>query len=207
LPSGAAQANAYAAAALTDDLTFQGNGGAGQSVNGGPLEPLNRQGRYHWAAVLHRFEASDTLRTELTILVFDGRPAFLAAPDDEVVLTGAFVTGGTAGGRSLELLVPTRGTDQPPLVRRGGWVAVASMDTAPEGTRGISFHRVTGLTTQEPEFVDRATGAATAGGISVTRTAVDIDPPLPVRVSAAPQVYLFAGLSEVFPGRSPLTPR
>jgi Tfp pilus assembly protein PilV len=190
---------AYAACALTDDLTYQANGGAGNGT-----EPLNRQGRYNWAALIQRPDNSKPDQIDVTILVFDGRPPFLASQGDEVVLTNdaannvIYFTGATPGSRSLALNVPNRGADRPPLVRRGGWVAVASMDgpAVAGGTRGVSFHRITGLTTSDDDQV-----AQYAGGpqVTVTPAAVDIDPPIPAAVSANPQVYLLTGLSEVFP--------
>lgn len=188
---------AYAACALTDDLTFQPNGGAGQG------EPLARQGRYHWAALIQRPDNSQPDVASLTVLVFDGRPPFLGIAGDEVTLTNNYINPlgpsalgtVTAGDRSLSLLVPVRGADQPPLVRRGGWVAIASMTN---GVRMVGFHRITGLTT-----LDDTT--ATNPAVPVTQVSLDIDPPVQATlVAGQAQVYLLAGLSEVF-HRPPMT--
>lgn len=177
----------YATCALTDDLTYQANGGAGQG------EQLNRQGRYNWAALIQRPDNSRPGQANLTVLVFDGRPPFLASPGDEVVLTNGAT--GTyhaldAGLRSITLNVPTRGADQAPLVRRGGWITLARIEAGTAGVRQVSFHRVTGLTELEP---------TTATPANTTPMALDIDPPAqPVMLNAGLQVYLLAGLSEVF---------
>ncbi len=226
--------SAYAACALTDDLTYQPNGGSGQtttdpSTGAATPQPLGRQGRYTWAALIQRPDNSLAHKASLKVLVFDGRPVGFAAAGDEVVLTGSFVNpngpspvGTVAGGdRSLTLSVPTRGADQAPLVRRGGWVAVAVLETQATvgslpantprpGVRRVSFHRITGLTADEetttPQF-------PSGTNVSVTPVALDLDPPLPAEftvpspaapappclpLTASPQVILLAGLSEVF---------
>lgn len=191
---------AYATCALTDDLTYQANGGAGQDTG----NALNRQGRYTWAALVQRTDNSRPDRADLTVLVFDGRPPFLAVAGDEVVLTNSTTAGGprfheiAADGRSAVLNVPTRGADQPQLVRRGGWVAVARLDTAAAGVRRLTFHRVTGLTTSDDTTVQQYAGGP---NVAVTPVAVDLDPPVTTPPGSVDnrQVYLLAGLSEVFP--------
>ena len=246
-------AAAYTACALTDDLTYQPNGGSGQSVTDpassvATAQPLGRQGRYTWSAVVQRPDNSRPQRAKLTVLVFDGRPTNLAAAGDEAVLANdpannvLFVTdpdpakvatGPTklGGARSLVLTLPTRSAEQAPLVRRGGWLAVAVIDpltvpasgtfTTPRpGVRRLTFHRVTGLTTDDDLPVGQnspLTGSPAVqhvGGpqLAVTPVAVDLDPPLPADPTLpagspplATQVMLFANLSEVFE-RPDLTP-
>lgn len=220
----------YSAFALTDDLTYQPNGGSGQtttdpSTGAATPQPLGRQGRYTWAAVVQRPDIGLGHKAGMKVLVFDGRPVGFAAPGDEVVLANDppnginFHSGVAGGSRSLVLNVPTRGADQAPLIRRGGWLAVTLMETqvtvgslpanTPRpGVRRVSFHRITGLTADDDTTVKRFVNGP---DVSVTPVAVDIDPPLPPDFSTllpaptppyAPlpeaQVVLLAGLSEVF---------
>ena len=229
---------AYPAFALTDDLTYQPNGGSGQtttdpSTGAATPQPLGRQGRYTWAALIQRPDNSLAHKATLKVLVFDGRPVGFAAAGDEVVLMNdpvpannvQFHAGATAGSRSMSLLLPPRGPDQAPLLRRGGWVMLAVTEpatvTSPPtfpgnrpGVRKVSFHRVTGLTTDDelaagqPSPLTGSPVVQYSGGpqMAVTPVAIDIDPPVPAEFITpaagqpplATQVILLAGLSEVF---------
>ena len=223
---------AYPAFALTDDLTYQPNGGSGQtttdpSTGAATPQPLGRQGRYTWAALIQRPDNSLAHKATLKVLVFDGRPVGFAAAGDEVVLMNdvannvQFHAGATAGSRSLSLLLPPRGPDQAPLLRRGGWVMLAVTEPAKVGTRDgvrkVSFHRVTGLTSDDelaagkdnPLLLPTTTPVVQYFGanppMAVTPVAIDIDPPVPAEFVTpasgpplATQVVLLAGLSEVF---------
>ena len=237
-------ASAYAACALTDDLTYQPNGGSGQtttdpSTGAATPQPLGRQGRYTWAALIQRPDNSLAHKATLKVLVFDGRPVGFAAAGDEVVLMNdpdpaknvKFHAGPNgdirAGDRSLTLLLPPRGPDQAPLLRRGGWVMLAvtepatvteppTFTTPRPGVRRVSFHRVTGLTTDDELAAGQnspLTGnpvlqyAGASPPMAVTPVAIDIDPPVPAEFVSIPpgtvrplatQVVLLAGLSEVF---------
>jgi prepilin-type N-terminal cleavage/methylation domain-containing protein len=168
---------------LVDDMTFQ--------QNGQPNPTLDRQGRYTWAAIVQRPRNNAPDVANLTILVFDGRPPLLAAPGDEVVVQlapGALVP----GARSVQLDVPNRSTDQLPLVRKGGWIMDGTIDPN-SGVRNANFYRIAGVT-------EGAQGATT------TTYVLDLDTPIkgPVSLTGA-QIYLFAGLAEVFE-RPPLQP-
>ncbi len=187
---------------LVDDMTFQPNGVPGST--------LDRQGRYNWAAVIQQPNVNTPTVANLTILVFDGRPPLLAAPGDEAVVTQTWTSGLlptpdfsnltpaplilVPGSRTVTLLVPNRNADQAPLVRRGGWIMDGTID-ATLGVRNANFYRIAGVTAGTPN--------TTTG---VTPFILDLD--TEIKGPASPtgaQVYLFAGLSEVF-ARSPLRP-
>jgi len=167
---------------MVDDMTFH--------ENGSPDPGLLRQGRYSWAVMLRRPQSSQPNTATMTILVFEGRPPLLATPGDEVMLQGlANVT--VTGTRTINLMVPTRTTEQTPLIRKGGWILDGTIDPA-AGIRNANFYRIAGVTEGTP---DPATGR--------TPFALDLQTDLKP-TSGTPQIYLFAGLSEVFE-RPPLT--
>ncbi|MFO0846971.1 MAG: hypothetical protein U0871_00220 [Gemmataceae bacterium] len=194
--------SALAVFGLTDDLSFQPNGAPNPSL-------LGRQGRYTWAAMLQRPNNNKATTAKFWVLVFDGRPSSAIPTREEVVLANTFVNSGSGVGQgtaSLTLAVPSRGPDQSPLVRRGGWVMLANINPNPASKeRAVSFHRVVGLAegdaTQMPVYF-----GATGPQVDVVPYQLDLDPPVPQETAGAnTQVYLFGGLSEVF-ARPDLTP-
>jgi hypothetical protein len=187
--------------ALTDDLTFEKNGTA-------KTLPVERQGRYNWAAVvqLPRHQTRDVAKP--TILVFDGRPSLLANAGDEMIPTTQPLL--TVGDRTVTVVVPPRDEGSAPLIRRGGWIMDSSIKiidiaqpmnnpvTDQMWIRHANFYRISGVTDNGP----------VAGGNSFT---LDLETPIKplwdgrttFNVSGAPLSYnanltLIAGLSEVF---------
>ena len=197
-------ATALRVAGMTDDLTFAPNG----SVLATATEPMTRQGRYTWAALVQRVNSTqrDT-EANLTVLVFDGRsrlPALSStnpAYNDEAMLTpvdpltAGALTATIAGGttRQITVAAPARTADDPLLVREGGWVMHVTMtDTPPFATEAL-FYRVVALT-------DNGNGTTTLDLDRALRNAIVAGAPLQTS-----QLYFFAGLSEVFE-RAPLGP-
>jgi hypothetical protein len=192
---------AFQTCVLTDDMTFD--------TNGGPTPTLSRQGRYTWAAMLQRPRNEDPSVATMTIMVFDGRPPLMAAPGDEVMVTRPL----TVNTRTVSVTIPPRSPDQAALIRRGGWLLDGTIGNVPlkatpassqvEGVdflsiRNANFYRVVGVT----EVSSSPTG---------TTYSLDLETPIKplwggqstLTDTGAPitypgQVYFFAGLSEVF---------
>lgn len=173
------QNSAIQTCCMTDDITFGANG---QPPDG----QLQRQGRYTWAAIVQRPDNSVPNVADLTILVFDARPPLLAAPGDEVVVETML----TPGDRSVAINVPTRSTDQVPLVRKGGWIMDGTLDPTTK-TRHARFYRIAGVTEGTPDLVAGTTPFVLDLDSNVKRADGG--------TAAYPaKIYLFAGLSEVF---------
>jgi hypothetical protein len=123
-------------------------------------------------------------------MVFDARPPLLATPGDEVVVSGGIVNPG-AGVRSVILSVPNRGTDQTPLIRKGGWIMDGTIDNA-NGIRHANFYRVVGVTDGGPD----------PGNANNTLYTLDLETEIRrtdgLTAPYVMTVYLFAGLAEVF---------
>jgi hypothetical protein len=168
---------------LTDDFTFR--------PNGSPTEPggsLSRQGRYSWAAVIQRPNNTNQDVATLKILVFDGRPPLLATPGDEVVLTN--VTIDIPGvQRAITLSVPNRGADQLPLIRKGGWIMDGTINPT---LRHANFYRISGVTEIGPDPVNPNNTVFSLDLETEIKRADGLPAPYPA------QIYLFAGLAEVF---------
>ncbi len=165
-------------AGLTDDVTFLPNGAP---------EPgfLARQGRYTWAALVQRPDNSKRDVANLTVLVFDGRPT-LPAKGDEYLISGP-----TGADRQLNISVIDRSIDEPVLLRRGGWIMDASL--ASGAAQEVHFYRIAG-------FVENGADTNDPLDTSKTRTkyVVDLETPLKTTIGAGSQLYLLAGLAEVF---------
>lgn len=202
-PAVTQQQFALQIAGMMDDVIFDPNGmpptGSGEMV---------RQGRYSWAAIVQRPDASRKDVANLTILTFDGRsrlPAITAPQgstqqpyNDELVVAPEFSQ--SKFDRQVTVRLPVRGADDPVLARRGGWVMDGTIDSLPftaipgvldAPRRHAFFYRITG-------WADNADGTTT----------LDLETPLQASVFAAPtttrdpaasQLYFFAGLAEVFP--------
>lgn len=182
---------------LVDDFSFQPNGAANNPTDLSNPSGLIRQGRYSWAAVVQR--PDNTVRDVVTlkVLVFDGRPPLLATPGDEVVIRG--VTIDATNRRSITLPgVPNRGTDQIPLIRKGGWIMDGTIFNDPtnpnNSIRHANFHRIVGVTEGTPD-------AAT----NTTPYTLDLETEILGTFPNGATIYLFAGLAEVFE-RPPLQP-
>lgn len=184
---------------LTDDLTFETNGAAT-----GPA--LERQGRYNWSAIVQLPRHETRGVAKLTIMVFDGRPALLANPGDEMVVS---VPNFTVGVRTVTLTVPPRNDGSAPLIRRGGWIMDSSIKLIPIAQpmtdpvtdqmwiRHANFYRIAGLT-------------EVASGPAGTTFTLDLESPIKplwngratftngTVLSYTANITLFAGLSEVF---------
>ena len=182
--------SAYELTTLVDDMTFLPNGAPSGTE-------LGRQGRYSWAAVIQRPFNEHRNYADLTVLVFDKRPA-LPQPGDELVIAPdnnpvanplpALPNDYLAGTRTVRITLPNRtGDTSPVLLRRGGWIVDGTIDTATAtNTRRQFFpYRVSGFT----EFAVNAT---------TTTYDVDLETPLKADLNATSQLYLFAGLIEVF---------
>lgn len=183
---------------LTDDLTFEQNGAAT-----GPA--LERQGRYNWSAIVQLPRHETRGVAKLTILVYDGRPALLANPGDEMVVTAPL----TVGERTVTLTVPPRNDGSAPLIRRGGWIMDSSIKLIDIATpvvtpatdqmwiRHANFYRIAGLT-------------EVASGPAGTTFTLDLETPIKplwngratftngTVLNYTANITLFAGLSEVF---------
>ena len=177
-PSGAGSVTAFELTTLVDDMAFQANG----SPSG---TELGRQGRYSWAALIQRPFNEHRNYADLSILVFDKRPA-LPQPGDELVV--APVNTQVLGDRTVRVTLPNRtGDTSPVLLRRGGWIIDGTIDAT------------TGTNTRRQFFAYRVSGF-TEGTIGATTTQYDVDleTPLKADLTLSSQLYLFAGLIEVF---------
>ena len=167
---------------LPDDLTFERDGQA--TVIGGNLQ---RQGKYHWAAVLQRQRTGLSDRANLKILVFDGRPPLLNLPGNEFQLSVS--TGTVVPGVTSSIEITSLPTSEIPLLRRGGWI----MDgTLIGGIRHANFYRIAAVNSPTPG-----------------KYTIDLEKPI-VRTDGGTGTYdatfyLLVGLAEVF-DRPPLLP-
>lgn len=171
---------ALAIGGMTDDVLFESNGSptAKGTLTGNSAAPLNRQGRYTWAALLQRPAGAPREVADLAVLAFDGRARLLSvngtgAYSDEYMV-GAAVT---AGSRQVDVTVPARSPDDPVLVRTGGWVLDATA-----GRKAV-FYRI----------VAANESAATPGQFTL-----DLETPFPADQTGTARLFFFAGLAEVF---------
>ncbi len=164
-------------AGMTDDMSFEKNGAPFSSSK------LGRQGRYTWTAIVQRPRNDVRTVANLTILVFDGRPS-LPATGDEIVVTHDTQL---LGSRTVTIVVPPRTVDQPVLLRKGGWIMDGTIPTTNFTTSQqlTNFYRISG-------FVEGTTNAAG------TTYELDLETPIKAQITATSQLYLFAGLAEVF---------
>ena len=200
-------AEASANCSMMDDLTYDTNGEVHYDRPNPPNAPaLNvRQGRYNWAAIIQRPRNIDATTAKLTILVFDNRPPFLAFVGDEVVRPPN--TWGI-GTRDLSITVPIRTPDQPPLIRRGGWIMDGTIykETPPLTgyVRNANFYRIVGVTetatspTPVPPWAPNGTVTYTLDLETPIKTDSGNLPAASPLPPANHQIYLFASLSEVF---------
>ena len=171
---------------LTDDMTYAPNG----APAGG--NQLGRQGRYSCAAVIQRPRNDARTVADLTVLVYDSRSA-LPQPGDELVVAPDLPQ--FVGERTVRITLPNRtGDTSPVLLRRGGWLIDGTIDSVSPFRRQFIAYRVTGFTEVLP-----------APSATTTQFDVDIETPLKADLTATSQLYLFAGLIEVFT-RPPLRP-
>lgn len=159
---------------LADDLAFGENGAPGATVDW--------QARYNWSAVVQLPRLGNRTVANLTVLVFDGRPPLQGATQTELLVTTAgTVTPGTTTSVTITLPGGFDGTTN--YVRKGGWI----MDGTIAGTtRLANFYRIAGVTPGAP-------GTFT----------LDLETPIKpqwngVSTPYTPQLYVFAGLAEVF---------
>ncbi len=195
LSVGAAQMNGYQAiqtCCLVDDFTFRPNGSATTPGVGG----TTRQGRYSWAAIVQRPVNATRDVATLKIMVFDGRPPLLATPGDEVIVTTTVANPGT--DRSIVVDVPNRSADQAPLVRKGGWIMDGTISINPLnsllGIRHANFYRIAGVSEGAQNMVTNTTQYTLDLETAIQRTDGQTGP----AAAYTAQIYLFAGLSEVF---------
>ncbi len=191
--------SAFELTTLVDDMTFLSNGAPSATE-------LGRQGRYSWAAVIQRPFNEHRSYVDLSILVFDKRPALPQAGDELVIAPDknpvanaapALPNDYLAGTRTVRITLPNRtGDTSPVLLRRGGWVIDGTIDTT------------TGTNTRRNFFAYRVSGF-TEVTVGATTTTYDVDLETPLRQPLSPlpaaagdpaasQLYLFAGLIEVF---------
>jgi len=194
-------ADAFGNCSLIEDVAFNTNGEAFYDRATQPPSAAasnSRQGIYNWAALLQRPRFGDRNTATMTILVFDGRPPLLAVTGDETIITPttwvAPVLNIGPTTREITITIPLRSADLPPLIRRGGWIMDGTIYNAGV-VRNANFYRIAGMT---------ETGS-TATAVTYN---LDLETPLKSDPVAVPvgnrQIYLFAGLSEVFE-RPPLT--
>ena len=172
--------NALQIAGMTDDMSFEKNG----APTGGAI--LGRQGRYTWSAIVQRPRNDVRTIANLTILVFDGRPS-LPTIGDEIIVNpvNAVTNTATTLSRTVRITVPARtSVDQPVLLRKGGWIMDGTIPTAsPITPQMVNFYRISG-------FVEDSANPGTFD--------LDLETPLKADLSTTSQLYLFAGLAEVF---------
>src|SRR5262249_10538646 len=96
------------------DLYFSLLDDWGYGINGYPNVGQGRQGRYTCAYMLRRLPSSSPDSTEVTVIVFAGRPV------DVPTAETAYTVSGAAGGTSVVLSYAVGG-DRPD-VRRGSWL-------------------------------------------------------------------------------------
>ena len=195
---------AFRIASMSDDLTFSKNGSP-VSYNGSVAEPITRQGRYTWAALVQRIDSMPRGTAKFTVMVFDGRsrlPALtppsgttLRAYNDELMVTPD--ANALIGTRQVTVTVPTRGADDPVLVREGGWLLDGTIPAAtPSPTNPI----------REARFYRIVAATEIASNANSTQFTLDLDKSLDSALaSGVSNLYFFAGLSEVFE-RNPLGP-
>jgi len=200
-------ADAFGNCSLIEDVAFNTNGEAFYDRATQPPSAAasnTRQGIYNWAAMIQRPRNGDRTTATMTILVFDGRPPLLAVDGDETVIpnTNPFVNTSvgswTVGNRDVTLTIPLRSTDLPPLIRRGGWIMDGTIH-APNNVRNANFYRIAGMT----EIVSNVTPPTVTYSLDL-ETPIKPDNGTATAPPNARQIYLFAGLSEVFE-RPPLT--
>ena len=190
-----AAVSAFELTSLTDDMTYAPNGAPAAGE-------LGRQGRYSCAAVIQRPRNDARTVADLTVLVYDSRSA-LPQPGDELVVVPDATA--LAGSRTVTITLPNRtGDTSPVLLRRGGWLIDGTVDSVSPFRRQFIAYRVSG-------FTEVTVGATT------TQYDVDLESPLKANLTPVPtaagdppasQLYLFAGLIEVFtrPQLRPDTP-
>ena len=130
---------------LTDDMVFDQNGIPAGLANGG----LERQGNYSWAYMLRRPRTACGAVVDVTVVVYVGRPVYAvntAAPE-----TVCKATGGTVGGNSLTLKLPTGSTA---TLRKGTWLLdISPGNTAVDGPINGYFYRVVNVTTSGKKYL------------------------------------------------------
>jgi len=203
-------ADAFGNCSLIEDVAFNTNGEAFYDRATQPPSAAasnSRQGIYNWAALLQRPRFGDRNTATMTILVFDGRPPLLAVTGDETMvpnvpnpnlLVNTSVGLWNATERAAILTIPLRSTDLPPLIRRGGWIMDGTIH-APNNVRNANFYRIAGMT----EIVSNVTPPTVTYSLDL-ETPIKPDNGTATAPPNARQIYLFAGLSEVFE-RPPLT--
>ena len=194
-PSAAGAVSAFELTSLTDDMTYAPNGAPAAGE-------LGRQGRYSCAAVVQRPRNDARTVADLTVLVYDSRSA-LPQPGDELVVVPDATA--AAGSRTVTITLPNRtGDTSPVLLRRGGWLIDGTVDSVSPFRRQFTAYRVSGFT-------------EVTVGTTTTQYDVDLESPLKANLTPVPtaagdppasQLYLFAGLIEVFtrPQLRPDTP-
>lgn len=163
---------------LADDLSFGENGAPGATVDW--------QARYNWSAVVQLPRLGNRKVANLTVLVFDGRPPLQGVTQTELLVTTAgTVTPGPGPGAttSVTITLPAGYDGTTNYVRKGGWIMDGTIAGA---TRLANFYRIAGVTPGAP-------GTFT----------LDLETPIKplwngAAAAYAPQLYVFAGLAEVF---------
>ena len=166
---------ALRACCLSDDVSFFDNG-----TPTGPTGSVDWGAKYNWAAILQRPRNDQRNVANLTVLVYDGRPPLLGAFNTELLVTvaGNVTPGATA---SIQITLPAADATLS-YVRKGGWI----MDGTITGTtRLANFYRIVGVNPQPGNTFQ-----------------IDLETPIKANSNGgtayAPQMYLLAGLTEVF---------
>ncbi|MBY0231423.1 MAG: prepilin-type N-terminal cleavage/methylation domain-containing protein [Gemmataceae bacterium] len=182
-----------------DDLTFDPDGSP--KVAGAALE---RQWKYTWSCLLKRFRAGDPQTTELTVVVYRGRPISQPVPEETYQVPGPRLQPGYAepnvGDTSIVVRWPVAGPapftpQEKPALRRGAWVLDTTyklrsqVGGAGYGYVHAEFYKVL-QTSEEPGYYDPETQ------ISYSQMRLDIQPPL--RDANVSQLTVLEGAVEVF---------
>ena len=149
------------------------NDDMGFSINGYPKE--HSDGRYTWAYMLRRLQSGLPSSTEVTVIVYSGRPIELPQAEETYSVTPEDTT--------AVLLSWVAGQEEPPL-RKGHWLFDTTPNIRPRGgvnygTVNAQFYRVMDVTQ-----------------VNGNTMRVEVQPPL--RHTNVSQMMLLKGAIEVF---------
>jgi hypothetical protein len=149
------------------------NDDMGFSVNGYPKE--HSDGRYTWAYLVRRLQSGLPSSTEVTVIVYSGRPIELPQAEETYAVTPEDTTA------VLMSWVP--GQEEPPL-RKGHWLFDTTPNVRPRG--GVNYGSVNA---QFYRVMD-------VSRVNANTMRVEVQPPL--RHTNVSQMMLLKGAIEVF---------
>jgi len=169
----------FTACSLKDDVVFSETGDADTSGSFLPGK-ISRGGIYNWFAVVQRPNNNLRNTANLTIGVFNDRPAQAGGAS----VGAEQVYSATITPNSSQVTIAVVAGNLPPL-SKGGWIMDGTISTSP-AIRNANFYRVQSISDN--------------GGTWMLDLQTPIKRPLGATSSAgyAGQIYIFSGLAEVF---------